>query len=121
MKTETYRCILLEPPFPSMGKGQDRGAKEPIKSNHPTFILPRQRLRRNPVHGSRASPRTGLLDRKFKYLSVRHFDKLSAGSELVEGLRPYCDTIFQGEGVGELVGFFISRQLTQPQPQFSKE
>jgi hypothetical protein len=39
MKMEAYRCILLGPPFPSMGKGQDRGAKEPIKSNHP-YLYP---------------------------------------------------------------------------------
>jgi len=43
------------------------------------------RLCRNPVHGSRASPRTGLLDRKLKYLPVR--------PEHVEGLRANCDTV----------------------------
>ena len=67
---ETYRCILLGPPFPLMGKGRDRGAREPIKPITPTFVLPRQ-----------------------------------------------------GEGIRTLspVGFFISRPLAQPQPQFSKE
>jgi hypothetical protein len=54
--------------------------------------LARERLCRNTVHGSRASPRTVLLDGKFKYLPARHFDKLSAGSELVEGLQSNCDT-----------------------------
>jgi hypothetical protein len=43
------------------------------------------RLGRNPVHGSRASPRTGLLDRKLKFLPVR--------PEHVEGLRANCDTV----------------------------
>jgi hypothetical protein len=37
----------------------------------PTLTLPRQRLCRTTVHGSRASPLTVLPDRKFKYLSVR--------------------------------------------------
>ena len=43
------------------------------------------RLCRNPVHGSRASPRTGLLDRKLKYLPVR--------PKHVEGLRANSDTV----------------------------
>ena len=29
-------------PFPLMGKGRDRGAREPIRSITPTFVLPRQ-------------------------------------------------------------------------------
>jgi hypothetical protein len=29
-------------PFPLMGKGRDRGAREPIKTITPTFVLPRQ-------------------------------------------------------------------------------
>ena len=55
-----------------------------------TLTLSRQRLCRNPVHGSRASPRTGLLDRKYNYLSVR--------PELVEGLRKHYDTVSHGRG-----------------------
>jgi hypothetical protein len=110
---EAYRCILLGPPFPSTGKGKDKGARGPIKPTTPTFILPRQRLCRNSVHGSRASPRTELLDHKFEYLPVR--------PELVEGLRANCDTVSQGEGTGEPVAFLISRPLGQPQPQFSKK
>ena len=66
--------------------GEDRG--EGVHFCPLTLTLSRQGLCRNPVHGSRASPRTGLLDRKFKYLSVR--------PELVEGLRAYCDTVSQG-------------------------
>jgi hypothetical protein len=34
-------------PFPLMGKGRDRGARELINVT-PTFVLPRQRLCRNP-------------------------------------------------------------------------
>jgi hypothetical protein len=37
-----YRRILLGPPFPLMGKGRDRGARELIKLIIPTFVLPRQ-------------------------------------------------------------------------------
>jgi hypothetical protein len=48
---------------------------------------------RNTVHGSRASPRTVLHDRKFKYLPVH--------PELVEGLRVNCDTVSFGRGKGE--------------------
>ena len=39
---ETYRCILVGPPSPLMGKGRDRGAREPIRLITPTFVLPRQ-------------------------------------------------------------------------------
>jgi hypothetical protein len=48
---EAYRCILLEPPL--MGKGRDRGAREPIKPITPTFVLPRQ------GEGIRALPPVG--------------------------------------------------------------
>jgi hypothetical protein len=36
--------IILGSPFPLMGKGRDRGAREPIKAITPTFVLPRRRL-----------------------------------------------------------------------------
>jgi hypothetical protein len=36
-----YRWFLA-PPFPSTGKGRDRGAREPIKPITPTSVLPRQ-------------------------------------------------------------------------------
>ena len=39
---ESYRCIVLGPPFPLMGKGRDRGAREAINPITPTFVLPRQ-------------------------------------------------------------------------------
>jgi hypothetical protein len=42
-----YRFYQLGPPFPLMGKGRDRGAREPIKPITPTFVLPRRRLCRN--------------------------------------------------------------------------
>ena len=42
MKMEAYLRILVGPPFPLMGKGRDRGAREPIKLITPTFVLPRQ-------------------------------------------------------------------------------
>jgi NitT/TauT family transport system substrate-binding protein len=51
----------------------------------PNSSFPSRRLRRNTVHGSRTSPRTVLLDREFKSLSVR--------PERVEGLRVNCDTV----------------------------
>lgn len=43
--------------------------------------------------GQATSPRTGLFDHKLKCLPARHFDELSVGSEHVEGLRRYCDTV----------------------------
>jgi protein SCO1/2 len=46
-----------------------------------------RQLCRNIVHGSRASPRTALLDRRFKYLPAR--------PKLVEGLRGKRDIVFQ--------------------------
>ena len=45
--------ILLGPPFPLMGKGRDRGSREPIKPITPTFILPRR------GEGIRALPPVG--------------------------------------------------------------
>ena len=45
--------IMLGPPFPLMGKGRDRGAREPIKPITPTFILPRR------GEGIRALPPVG--------------------------------------------------------------
>ena len=45
MKMEAYLRILVGPPFPFMGKGRDRGAREPIKPITPTFVLPRRRGR----------------------------------------------------------------------------
>ena len=45
--------ILLGPPFPLMGKGWDRGAREPIKPITPTFVLPRR------GEGIRALPPVG--------------------------------------------------------------
>jgi hypothetical protein len=39
-----YRGILPLTPFPLMGKGRDRGAREPIKPITPTFVLPVKRL-----------------------------------------------------------------------------
>ena len=42
-----YRRIVVETPFPLMGKGRDRGAREPNRTITPTFVLPRQRLCRN--------------------------------------------------------------------------
>jgi hypothetical protein len=39
---ETYHCIVPRSPFPLMGKGRDKGAREPIKTITPTFVLPRQ-------------------------------------------------------------------------------
>src|SRR6266508_2106848 len=52
---------------------------------------PARRLCRNTVHGSRASPRTGLPDCDIEYLAVR--------PELVEGFRANCDTVsLAGEG-----------------------
>jgi hypothetical protein len=53
-----------------------------------TLTLSRKRPCRNPVHGSRASPRTGFLRRKLNYLPVR--------PEHVEGLRLNCDTVSNG-------------------------
>jgi hypothetical protein len=38
---ETYHCIVPGPPFPSMGKGRDRGAPN-NQSITPTLLLPRQ-------------------------------------------------------------------------------
>jgi hypothetical protein len=32
-----YRRIVVKTPFPLMGKGRDRGAREPNR-NHPTFV-----------------------------------------------------------------------------------
>jgi hypothetical protein len=37
-----YRRIVVETPFPLMGKGRDRGAREPNRTITPTFVLPRQ-------------------------------------------------------------------------------
>jgi membrane protein DedA with SNARE-associated domain len=50
-----------------------------------------ERLCRNTVHGSRASPRTVLLDHELKYLPVR--------PEYIEGLRANCDTASEGGAV----------------------
>ena len=49
---EAYRCIALDS-FPLMGKGRDRGAREPIKPITPTFVLPRR------GEGIRALPPVG--------------------------------------------------------------
>jgi hypothetical protein len=35
---ETYLCFLLGPPFPLMGKGRNRGAREPRKPITPTLV-----------------------------------------------------------------------------------
>jgi hypothetical protein len=69
------------------------------------FTLSLERLCRNTVHGSRASPRTVLHDQKFKYLPVR--------PELVEGLRANCDTVSDGRGKseGEVSGNRHGKQL----------
>jgi hypothetical protein len=42
MKMAAYRRIVVGTPFPLMGKGRDRGAREPIRTITPTFVLPRQ-------------------------------------------------------------------------------
>jgi hypothetical protein len=39
----------------------------------------------------------------------------------IEPITPTFVLPRQGEGIGELVAFLISRALAQPQPQFSKE
>jgi hypothetical protein len=65
-------------------------ATSPEPNNTAPTLL---RLRRNTVHGSRTSPRTVLLDRKFNYLSVR--------PALVEGLRVNCDTVSLRGGLCE--------------------
>jgi hypothetical protein len=62
-----------------------------VRQGRPVFSLPRERLCRNAVHGSRTSPRTALSDSEFKYLAVR--------PELVEGLRANCDTVSDGKDV----------------------
>jgi hypothetical protein len=76
---EAYRGILLGPPFPLMGKGRDRGAREPINPITPTFVLPHQqtvsqsenrtRVILSPSEGSaflRYSCRIGVVFRSYK-------------------------------------------------------
>jgi hypothetical protein len=40
-----YRRIVVGTPFPLMGKGRDRGAREPIRTITPTFVPSRGRIR----------------------------------------------------------------------------
>ena len=42
MKIAADHFIAVRHPFPLMGKGRDRGTREPMKSITPTFILPRR-------------------------------------------------------------------------------
>ena len=61
--------ILLGPPFPLMGKGRDRGAREPIKPITPTFILPRR------GEGIRALPPVGSIMSRTVAQSKINFSK----------------------------------------------
>src|SRR5687767_11922519 len=68
--------------IPCVDVGQDSSAwSTRIDQNS----FPLERLCRNTVHGSRASPRTVLPDCDIKHLPVR--------PELVEGFRASCDTL----------------------------
>jgi hypothetical protein len=113
---ETYRCILLGPPFPLMGKGRDRGAREPIRPITPTFVLPRQRLCRNDENAAFVI----LNEVKNLMHSIRYTTQILRRP-------PQNDIATQPlkgkEGIRALppVGCFISRPLAQPQTQFSKE
>ena len=61
--------IMLGPPFPLMGKGRDRGAREPIKPITPTFILPRR------GEGIRALPPVGSIMSRTVAQSKFNFSK----------------------------------------------
>jgi hypothetical protein len=79
------------------------------------LTFPFERLCRNTVHGSSASPRTVLLDCKFRDLTFR--------AERVEELRANCDTVSDGgrQGWGcnryKTAGRF---HLLSPTPEGSK-
>src|SRR5215470_8516677 len=70
----------IKTPFPLMGKGRDRGAREPIKPITPTFILPRQRLCRN--------SKTRRTVENCKHISVENNDVIPtfASSDIQSGI-----------------------------------
>jgi hypothetical protein len=115
MKMAAYPCFVGGTPFPLTGKGLDRGARKPIRTITPTFVLPRQRLCRNARMAHTCHLRRSERSCIFSYMRRKDFSPLARNDN--------CDTVSQGEGLGPCrrFGFFISRPLTPPQSNFSKK